>query len=142
VAQNMQHSMDQKVDEMVLEGLFKLNRFTHQRLIGQRYVTEKTLERIVGIEGGKREDIGGFVHAAPVAVEALLGRIVGQEHRNLAGSVNAIAGIVQRRNQRPFGQFFEPLGPIALFDGYLDREIGAQTSSFPSAAGCLPVEPS
>ncbi len=45
--------MNQKMGKMVLKRLFESVSLGHQRFVGERYVTEKTFEGIVGVERGK-----------------------------------------------------------------------------------------
>jgi hypothetical protein len=112
----MQEAVNHEMRKMLDESNLLLAGFAPQRLERKADVANEPDHRAERGELGEAQDVGRLVDAAPVAVERLLVRIVGQKNRDFGDPDLPRLGVLQSLGDGGFGDGVEPIRPLAGLD--------------------------
>src|SRR5688572_4061452 len=109
----MQEAVNHEMRKMLDESNLLLAGFAPQRLERKADVANEPDYRAERGELGEAQDVGRLVDAAPVAVQRLLVRVVGQKNRDFGDPDLPRLGVRQGFGNGALGDGVEPLGPVA-----------------------------
>ncbi len=112
----MQEAVNHEMRKMLDESNLLLAGFVLERLKREADVADEPDHRAERGELGEAQDVGRLVDAAPVAVERLLVRIVGQKNRDFGDPDLPGLCVLQGLGDGGFGDGVEPIGPVAGLD--------------------------
>ena len=136
IAQNVQKAMHNQMGEMIFKAGALFFGLAHKRFPRQRDVAQNADDRLEGLYLGEAQHVRGRVLAPVLGIELPLFGIVGEQDRDLGGTLDPGLGAGKGGENRAFGQGVKMIGPVIRIadDGNFQRR-GAQLA-FPSAAFC------